>query len=148
MIERTPRPDPAGAWKLLEQWIADNAKTPSGDTSVSAAAVKVLAIGAYIGCRFALIHPSFAIAIAEAGNKAGGPVLDPLKEAFARDYAEHLALATQNYFLNYGFDAPAVFRVNEKGTPEEKDEPLTEQDAKQIMEGLDSLFRVGGAKAK
>jgi hypothetical protein len=83
-IERIPHPDNAQCWEALENWISLHGRMPNGDP-ISPSIVKVMAVGAWIGCRFALIHPPFALSIAETGNQQTGPIFEPLQAAVLVD---------------------------------------------------------------
>lgn len=146
MIERHTHPEPELCWIAICEWIQKNVKLPSGEECPEHV-VKVLAVGAVIGSRFALVHPEFALALAEYGNSQDGNPWHSISAGLARDYLDWLEPQVKAMYHNYGFthvSHQAVVRERETGTRGEGP-AITDEDAKSILDGLDDMFGKGAA---
>jgi hypothetical protein len=139
MIPREEHPEPEAAWKAMEEFIAGSGRMPDG-AELSPSFVKVLAVGAWIGCRLSAIYPPFGLAVAEWGNAQADVVFTSVSQAFNETYIEWLGLQMDNYAHNIGFTDLPVKVMVVPNEPEDVSEGLTDEDAKQILGGLDDLF--------
>jgi hypothetical protein len=105
-------------------------------------------VGAYIGCRLALVQPRVALAIAEAGNELTKTerIYKHIRDTFDQGYEEFLREDLQTHLHNLGFDLPVrpIADIKKPGDDAEPSAPLTDEDTKGILDGLDDLF--GGGK--
>jgi hypothetical protein len=143
-IERIGHPEPEAAWEALSEFITKAGRVTK-DEPLSESVVMVMMIGAWVGCRFSAIHAPFALAIAEYGNKQEDMIWDSLREAFTASYIDWLRDQIDTVLHNRGFDTPV--KIIDIAKPETADAPITDDDARGILGGLDEFFGKGKADA-
>src|SRR3974377_899138 len=93
---------PSSAWTIVQQFLRSHGRTPAGEP-LSAALVEVLMVGAWVGCRFALLDRELALAVAALGNAHADRAFDSLRQGFAADYGDQLREAVQDELYARGF---------------------------------------------
>ena len=144
MIEPMPHTAPQESWDVLCTWIADNVKMPEGGTPAEHV-VKVLAVGAIIGARHALISPTFALGLAAYSNDQEGELWRSIQLAFAKDYLPWIGPQVEAFYHNLGFTHVTHMPAVVERTDEPREGGITDEDAKSILDGLDGFF--GGEPA-
>ena len=89
-IPKREHPDPVKAWDALLDFITKSGCMPDG-SPLSENIVKVIALGAWVGCRLALINDGFALAIAQYGNVQPDRVYTSIDNGFKMAYAHWLS---------------------------------------------------------
>ena len=149
MINRKGHPRPDVAAEAMQEFISQAAIMGDGSPATPPI-VTVLMVGAYIGCRVSLLFPTFALAIAEYGNDKGDTekIYAHIKKTFNAAYLEHITEQMENFGHNMGFDIPVktVFVGDEEEPAPTTPGPsaITDDDAKEIMDGLDDWYKFFG----
>ena len=139
-VERREHPEPDVAWAALEEFINKFVEIPDGSPP-SAAVLKVLCFGAWIGCRLSTIFPSFGLAVAEYGNaQSDDKVMAHTSKMFSEVYMPWLQANMENYLHNLGFSAIRILPVpGDAASPAPDTTGITDTDVLDIMKGLDDF---------
>jgi hypothetical protein len=144
MIFRLEHPDPDAAWATLRKFMATYGKVDGEPLTDNLQ--KVIMLGVWLGCRYAMLWEPMALALAAKGNSFDAEAYLSLREGLDKEYAEMLAERCGNYVYNMGFTHMKAGSIIEGQEPQvaPPNEGFTPDDAKKIADDWDKFF---GGKA-
>ena len=95
--------EPPQAWAVVQGFLSKHGRAPDG-SRLGEAIVQVMAVGAWVGARFAALDPSFGRSLAAEGNQRDGVVFRSLRRGFRDEFGEALERLVRDVFVQSGFD--------------------------------------------
>ena len=133
--------DPNSCWEYVGDFVKRHAQMPDG-SPISPEMAKVVAFGAWIGCRLALTSRAFALGLAYHGNQREERPFVSVREGMAREYQEMVERLVNSTLFAQGFSDMLGKYVDDKRTQQaDKPPPITQADADNIVGSIEDFFR-------